>query len=161
LIWHGITHHVIIQNISFFSFLMDHGVMYCFFVMITCCEKITCHEKNIIIIFCQQKGFDIICHDVHVCKLICMKYINAHINQGTSSKHTKVLTAKPLHNFINKEEKFNFVVFSMKLFRKLKIKNLCFLFQNLFKCYKWKHNIEDYSIIYCYNFIILNFKFKG
>jgi hypothetical protein len=30
-------------------------------------------------------------------------------------------TTKPFHNFISKEEKFNFVVFNMKLFRKLKL----------------------------------------
>jgi hypothetical protein len=52
---------------------LDHGVMDCIFVM-TCCDKITCHEKN-----CQQKGLHTICHSVHVCNYICMRYVNAHI----------------------------------------------------------------------------------
>jgi hypothetical protein len=32
-----------------------------------------------------------------------------------------VLTTKPLQNFISKEEKFNFIVFGMKLFKKFKL----------------------------------------
>jgi len=42
----------------------------------------------------------------------------SNIEPKTSWKHTKVLTTKPFQNFMNKDEKFNFIMFSMKLFRK-------------------------------------------
>ncbi len=50
-----------------FYFPFDHGVTYCIFV-ITCCDKFRCHEFLFFKKNCQQKGFDAICHDVHVCK---------------------------------------------------------------------------------------------
>jgi len=50
-------------------------------------------------------------------------------------------------SFINKEEKFKFIMFGMKTFRKFKFQQM-FFFENLFKCYKWKHDLEVYSIMY-------------
>jgi hypothetical protein len=49
-----------------------------------------------------------------------MKHINAENPLGIEPKtswKTKVLTTKPLQNFISNEAKFHFIVFGMKLFR--------------------------------------------
>ncbi len=35
--------------------------------------------------------------------------------------------------------------------------NICFLFQNLFKCYNWKHDLKAYSIIYILNNMIYKY----
>jgi hypothetical protein len=54
-----------------------------------------------------------------------MKYVNAHIpsriESKTSWKHINALTTKSFQDFINKKEKFKFIVFDMKLFRKFKL----------------------------------------
>jgi hypothetical protein len=44
------------------------------------------------------------------------KYMDARFEPKTSWRHTKVLTTKPLQNFINKEKKF-----SVELFMKFKL----------------------------------------
>jgi hypothetical protein len=48
------------------------------------------------------------------------------IELKTSWKHTKVLTIKPLQHFINKDEKFEFIMFGMKIVSK--IQTLTYIF---------------------------------
>jgi hypothetical protein len=76
---------------------------------------------------------------------ISTKYINAPIHQGlnpkTSWKHTKVLTTKPLQNFINKGKKKSLLCLAWHCLKNSNFK-IHFFFQNLFKCYKWKHDLK-------------------
>jgi hypothetical protein len=71
LIWHGITCHIIIpkKKLSLFLFLPNHGLTYCIFAMPW--QNYIPWKKFKVFFsqFCQQKGFDTICHDVHVYKL--------------------------------------------------------------------------------------------
>jgi len=60
---------------------------------------------------------------------------------------TIVFTTRPFQDFDEIKRKFSFIMFDIKLFKNSNF-NICFFFQNLFKCYKWKHDLEAYSRIY-------------
>jgi hypothetical protein len=82
---------------------------------------------------------------------IYIVYINAHIHQGFEPKNsgrcTKVLTTKSFQDFNIKEKKINLISLAWNCFKNSNF-NILFFFQNLFKCYKWKHDLENYFIMY-------------
>jgi hypothetical protein len=52
-----------------------------------------------------------------------MRYINAYIHRGLNPRpHGS--TPNPITTLLTEKKKFNFVVFGMKLFKKLKITNI-------------------------------------
>jgi hypothetical protein len=66
--WNNVPHH---HTKKFVVCFPDCGVMDYIFVM-ACRDKITCREKKIKVFFfnfVNKKGFHMIHHDVHVCKL--------------------------------------------------------------------------------------------
>jgi len=75
--------------------------------------------------FYQQKAVHTICHDVHVCNYICMRYVNAHIHQRLNPRPDgSTPKPSPPNQFkflLTKKKKLKFIVFGMKLFLKFKL----------------------------------------
>jgi hypothetical protein len=75
-------------------------------------------------------------------------YINVHIHQSLKPKPhgdaPKILTAKPLQDFNIKEKIWISLCSTWNCLGNSNF-NIHFFFQNLFKCYKWKHEFETYQ----------------
>jgi hypothetical protein len=114
----------------------------------TFCEKIMWHEKNNYLNkFFNNFFFDAIHHytQVHILHLYMIHWCthSSRFEFKTSWNHAKVLITKPLQNLINKEDFYYYYVWHGIVWE-IQILTY-FFFQNLFKYYKWKHNLEAYS----------------
>jgi hypothetical protein len=147
IIWHELKCHVIIQHFLFW--VMESWIFFSWHVL----PKI--YAMNFIYLFkLLTKGFGTIYMFVYgICKwwsiYIHITFINASIHQGLNPwKCIILLITKSIQNF-HKIKDFFFIVLcspSKNLWNSHF--NISFLFQNLFKCYKWKHDIEVHSIMY-------------
>jgi hypothetical protein len=76
-------------------------------------------------------------------------YINACIHSmfepKTSWKCIKVLPTKSLQNFNNTIKSLSLLCLAWNYWNNSNF-NIRFCFQNWFKCFKWKHDLETYSI---------------
>jgi hypothetical protein len=103
MIWNKMPHHHTIfskKKIDFFFFFMIMESRILFFSW----HVMTKLHAMILIFNFVKKHFDIIHDDVHVCRLHLYE-INTHTHSSrfelmTSWSHTKVLTTKPLQDFI-------------------------------------------------------------
>ncbi len=88
MMWNNMPcHH---KNLLFYFFIfLDHGIMesWIVFFVTSCCDKITCHEKNLIKKKLSKENFDTICHNVHMfTNYIYTKYVYACIHQGLNPR---------------------------------------------------------------------------
>jgi hypothetical protein len=79
---------------------------------------------------------------------IHITYINARIHQGLNPKLEEVHQGLQHQTTLRNEMKIQvYYLWHETIFLNSNF-NMHFLYQDLFKCYKWKHNLEAYSIIY-------------
>lgn len=121
LTWHGITYHVIIQNILHFIIFFkswSHVLHFCHYMS----WQITCHENFYFLFFINKKVLtSFAMMYMFVNQFVWYILMHTSIKDSIQDLMETHQTTKLFHTFINKEENFNFVVFDMKLFRKLKL----------------------------------------